>query len=283
VTEFFDGLNKLFKYDPGNRGLLDYIPNVDLGKLAKELDSIEKAVVVTGFPILAKEKGETDGPSGAVNIARALKISGKEVCLVTDTCSYEIVKQSAAVFGLNVAIYNVPAENSEKYCKKLLKEFGPSHVIAIERPGKINGSFRNMKGNKIDHLVSDTDGLLCEAGIITIAVGDGGNELGMGNLKKYAAASGLSFADTICDYPLVAGISNWWGWGIGALISLNLGRNILPSYEDEEKLLKAMLSAGAIDGINHEPIMSVDGISFEDNMKFLMGINELLNNALQKL
>ena len=282
MKEFYDELNKLFKYDPGNRGLLKFVPDADLGKLSEELASAERVIVVTGFPILSKGKGETDGPSGALNIARALKISGKEVCLATDECNYEIVRQTAQAANLSVNTYNIPAENSEEHCLKLIEEFSPSHVIAIERPGKINGTFRNMNGHIIDHLVSDTDSLLMCKNTVTIAVGDGGNELGMGNLKEYAMEAGVAFADTNCDYPLVAGISNWWGWGIAALISLNMGENILPSYEEEESYLKAMLSAGAIDGINHEPQMSVDGISFEDNAKFMMEIHKLVDSALNR-
>ena len=279
MKEFYGKLNKLFKYDPGKRRLLEYVPDVDMAKLSKELENIERAVIVTGFPILSKGKGETDGPSGAVNIARALKISGKEICLVTDPCSYEIVRETAAALNLYVDIENVPAENSGEYCRKLLDEFNPSHVIAIERPGKIKGHFHNMNGDIIDHLVSDTDGLF-GGGAVTIAVGDGGNELGMGNLKEYALEAGVTFSDLNSDYPLVAGISNWWGWGIAALISLNMGENILPAYEEEKSLLEAMLSAGAIDGIVHEPQMSVDGISFEENAKFMMDIHKLVDEAL---
>ena len=282
MKEFYNGLNELFKYDPGKRGLLEFIPRPDLAKLSGELATIERAIIVTGFPILAKGKGETDGPSGAANIARALKISGKDVCLVSDDCSYELVRASAAVFDLPVKTYNVPRANSEEYCRDLLNEFGPSHVISIERPGKINGHYRNMGGHLIDHLVSDTDSLFSDPATVTIAIGDGGNELGMGNFKECAAEAGVAFADLTCDYPLAAGVSNWWGWGIAALISLNMGRNILPSYEEEERILKAMLSAGAIDGITKETQMSVDNISFEDNMEFLRNINQLVDGALDR-
>lgn len=280
MDKFYNELNELFKYDPGKRGIVDKMPPADLAALKAELKKAERVLIITGFPILPSGIGETDGPTGAVNIALSMHLSGKACALVTDESTYEILKESAEEFGLNCPVYNVPKADAPAYCKSILDEFCPSHIIAIERPGKISGHYRNMKGILIDDFVSDTDCLFEQFTGPTIAVGDGGNELGMGGLKKYVDDA-ASFADIPSDYPLVAGVSNWWGWGIGALISLNLGKNILPSLEDEERLLRRAVATGAIDGVSKLPEATVDGVSLEGNLEFLKKIHDMLNKELK--
>ena len=280
MDKFYEELNDLFKYDPGNRGLPGKMPAADLAGIREELRKSKKVLVVTGFPILPTGIGETDGPTGAVNIARSLGLAGKDCALVTDDATFEILKAAVEAFALSVPIYSVPKDDAGYYCKKLLESFAPGHIIAIERPGKIAGKYRNMRGMIIDEFVSDTDCLFEYFKGVTIAIGDGGNELGMGSLKKYAD-NPESWADSVCDFPMVAGISNWWGWGLGALISLDLGKNILPTTEEEERLLCACVSAGAIDGVSKKQEATVDGVSLEDNLGFLSKIHNLLNKELK--
>ncbi|MFR8330018.1 MAG: glutamate cyclase domain-containing protein [Clostridium fessum] len=63
-------------------------------------------------------------------------------------------------------------------------------------------------------------------------MGDGGNEMGMGTFRREILA-GVPHGELICtaeaaDLTLASGVSNWWGWGIASLLSLELGRNLLP-------------------------------------------------------
>lgn len=280
MSKFYEELNELFNYDPGNRGLPGKIPPADLAGIREELRAATKVLIVTGFPILPSGVGETDGPTGAVNIARALILSGKDCALVTDSATFDILKATAVAFGLNCPVYNVPLDGADGYCKNMLERFAPSHIIAIERPGKIAGNYRNMRGMIIDEFVADTDCLFDYFSGVTIAIGDGGNELGMGSLKQYAGSPN-DWADKPSDYPMVAGISNWWGWGIGALISLELGKNILPTLEEEELILVAAVKVGAIDGVSKKQEVTVDGVSLEDNLEFLQKIHNLLNKELK--
>jgi len=279
MDNFYDKLNTLFTYDPGNRGLPALMPPADLAGIFSELKKAERVLIVSGFPILPTGIGETDGPPGAVNIAAAIKAAGKKAALLSDAASYEILKAGAEFAQINCPIFNIKGDSAEADCTEALEIFNPTHIIAIERPGKINGHFRNMRGMVIDEFVADTDCLFDIFKGVTLAIGDGGNELGMGSLRAYAKEAEY-WADKAADFPMVAGVSNWWSWGLAALISISIGKNILPTPEEEEGLLRACVSAGAIDGVSKEQAATVDGISLEDNIAVLLKIHELVDEYL---
>ena len=125
-------------------------------------------------------------------------------------------------------------------------------------------------------MISDTDCLLLGGKAVTIAIGDGGNELGMGALRSYIEAGvpcgELICADLAADYTLAAGVSNWWGWGIAALLSLRLGRDLLPSDGQESRLLDAVVRAGGVDGVTRRRECTVDSLSLEQNLDVLRAL-----------
>lgn len=70
----------------------------------------------------------------------------------------------------------------------LLDRFRPSQVVAIERPGSAADGHRySMRGEILDDLVPAADRLLTpptRRDYETLAIGDGGNELGLGALRE---------------------------------------------------------------------------------------------------
>ena len=116
-------------------------------------------------------------------------------------------------------------------------------------------------------------------GITTIAIGDGGNELGMGKvyskLIDHVKNGHLICATISSDYLLVAQVSNWGGHVLVAALSILSGQILLHDEDMERKLLKVLIDEGAVDGLTKKNMMTVDGLSMEENFLFL---NELLQS-----
>ncbi len=274
-------IEDIVRQDPGGRGLMSGLPRENLPALAEELLKAERVLVVTGFPITGCGVGETDGPPGAVNLAALLRGLSKTVCLVTDPPSAALVAAGRDLLCPDVPVECVPLEGGGEFCRALLRAFAPTHVIAIERPGKgRDGHFHNARGQFIDAMTADTDPLLQGGSAVTIAIGDGGNELGMGALRPYIEAGvphgALVCADQPADFTLAAGVSNWWSWGVAALLSLRLGRSLLPSDEQEAALVSAVVDADGVDGVTRRHECTVDSLSLEQNLDVLRALRALV-------
>ncbi len=149
----------------------------------------------------------------------------------------------------------------------------PIHVgIAVERPeSAIDGHRYSMRGEMLDDLVPAADRLL-EPGFprpyATIAIGDGGNELGLGSLrqalKDRITHGELIFCATAADHVIPAGISNWGAFALVATLSLLTGQRLLRPVEHEHTVLEALVGAGAVDGCTRKNEISVDGIAWPD-------------------
>ncbi|MEA4919990.1 MAG: DUF4392 domain-containing protein [Clostridiaceae bacterium] len=273
MRSLFERLERILSFDPGQRGLLGWLPSPEIERAAELLKSAEDILIVTGFPIMGMGIGETDGPVGAASLAKACFMAGKKAYIVTDSYSSDIVKACLrGVMAENCPVYVLDIDKGESGCVKLVRRLKPSLIVAIERPGKgHDGHFHNMHGNIIDNMVADTDALL-KAGIPTIAIGDGGNELGMGNyydiIRERVPSGAVIGARETSDAALVCGVSNWWGWGLAAVLSGLYGKDCLTSADEEYGALRLMVQAGGVDGVLKKQIMSVDGIE-------LGGISEI--------
>lgn len=266
MNTFYRQLSEILSFDPGQRGLLPHIPQPDWAGAARLLESARSILIVTGFPIAAAGVGETDGPIGAVSLACALHRGGRTVTLATDRYSEALTAGCLQALGLqpSVGLFRVEMTGGEQSCGALLRTVRPDLIIAIERPGKgTDGHFHNMRGGVIDQMAADTDSLLC-CGLPSIAVGDGGNELGMGNhmaqIARFVPHGDLIAAQKPSTVPIVCGISNWGGWALSALWSACLGQDLMTTAVQEEALLRACVDAGGVDGVLGQAILSVDGL-----------------------
>ncbi|MGE5630111.1 MAG: DUF4392 domain-containing protein [Caulobacteraceae bacterium] len=281
-------IERVIKNDIGCRGLGDAVIVDDLIKAAEELYGSSKILIVTGFCILEPLCGETDGPLGAVSLAGALEQLGKTVMLLTDSYSEKIVRACKRAKGIKAEVAVVPFHGANGFCRLLLDSFKPNHIVAVERPGKAkNGRFYSMRGNDLTNVVPDTDilfELAGELGIKTTAVGDGGNELGMGKVKDIVVRSlkngATIVAEASADYAIVAGVSNWGAHGLEAMLSVLEGRLLLHDSSIEKSIIKAMINAGAVDGCTGKGEPTVDGLSLEVNIDILKKLRKLVTENL---
>ena len=77
---------------------------------------------------------------------------------------------------------------------------------------------------------------------------------------------------------MVASVSNWGGYGLVAALSRLSKKNLLPSIEQENEWLEAIVEAGAVEGMSGEPKPWVDGFPPDENSVCLRDLHALLAN-----
>lgn len=284
---FFKKLDEAMRYDPGNRGLLANAPANPLDRLQESLAKITGVVILTGFPVrlgLHNFTGETDGPLGAANLAFAFESIGVPVWLLTDEEAYWVVNAAVTRRGCKCRPLMLPKYEADEFIAAQLDAIKPSHVLTIERPGKArDGHYHNMRGGIIDAMFVDASSIIeaaRERGITTISIGDGGNEIGMGALaetiEKYVPHGEAICAREVADIALISGVSNWWGWGVSALLSRMYGINLLPSDDMERGMLHEMVLAGSVDGCTKKPEETVDNLPMEVHLGVLSNVRSAM-------
>ena len=245
------------------------------------LDNPGKVFIVTGFYILSAKAAETDGPPGAVAIGNALHELGYEVIYVTDT---HCTKMLEAISTPNSRIIEFPIVNqsiSTQTAEQILKEENPDLLISIERCAPAtDGRYRNMRDMEITNQTAKID-LLFENHSATVGIGDGGNEIGLGNLYAEVNKSEdlVGFpAKTKVSKLIISSVSNWGGYGLVAALSILKNKNLLLSVEDDTANIQKIVSMGAVDGFSGENINKVDGFTLDENSAFLKELHALIAN-----
>lgn len=287
----FQEIENTFSEDEGNRGISKRLNSYDdyyQGLLS--LYSGERMLIVTGFTVPICGVGESDGPLGAVALAKALEDLGKEVLIVTDGYSKKILEGLRSVKGIDARVYTVPMNVKEAELLRILIDFEPTHMIAIERPGKgIDGKYHSMGGEDITAYVADLDPLMEMAKaqkIITLAIGDGGNEMGMGKIRDqgvtYVDKGDLIFATSAAEFLILAGVSNWGAYGLVAGLSILSGMDLLQEAKEEVHLLKTLTELGGVDGCSRRQAMTVDGLSLGSNLTLLAKLKKIIQKNLSE-
>lgn len=282
-------IETLARRDPGGRGLTSAAGKGHLLASATELLRGERFILVTGFCIRSALIGETDGPSGTLALADALRRLGKDVVLVSDAYSADLLQAGAHVLGepFPLLSLSLPQAEADREILALLASFAPTHVVAIERPGSATDGHRySMRGEILDDLVPAADAFLqppLPRTYRTVAIGDGGNELGMGSLRSELQGrvmhGDLIFCATEADFAIPAGISNWGAYALVAALSLLAGRWLLRPPQDERAILETMVAVGAVDGCTKKNEVSVDGLPWDDYARTLIDINTAFARA----
>ena len=291
----------LIRHDPGQRGLSSLAPADDLPPAAASLLRGERILIVTGFCIRAAMIGENDGPPGALALADALHRLGKKVTLITDRHSAGLLAAAEPLFKTQdddspassqpFPIISLPDAQrlADRQIDEIVRTHRPTHVLAIERPGSaLDGHRYSMRGERLDDIVPAADRLMPPAeqrNYTTIAIGDGGNELGLGalrsRLKNRVAHGELIFCATPADYVIPAGVSNWGGHALVAALSVLSGRSLLRPVMHEQRVLETLLAAGAVDGSLRRRALSVDGIGWHEYAQILTALHHAVDAALQ--
>ena len=248
------------------------------------LDHPGRVAIITGFYILTAGQHETDGPPGAIAMGNALQELGSQVTYVTDCHTAPMMrkwlKDSAEVVDFPIAA----EKESREAASQLLADLRPDLLITIERCGRnANDVYLNMLSRDITEYTARLD-YLFEHGVPSVGIGDGGNEIGMGNVAEH-----IPPVDRLPDEPAIstvdrlvlASVSNWGGYGLVAAISRLVGRNLLPSIEEDARLIAEMVDDGAVDGGSGQNRYYVDNFTLEENAELLGLLHKRVDEALK--
>lgn len=241
---------------------------------ARRILELEKGTILltTGFYVAGH--AETDGPLGTVVLAKALEKQGFYPVVITD----EFCRGFFEAADLEVCYVDVE-DGAEKY-EALLEKFAPTALISIERCGRnVKNDYANMRGVSIKEYTARTDWLFIQArkqGIPTFGVGDGGNEIGMGNLKEVISGKlELVPCKVKVDTLVIATVSNWGAYAIAAYIQKMTGTKVLPGFSEIKEYLSLIVNMGSVDGVTKEQTLSVDGFSLDVEKEILDGLKTL--------
>ena len=236
------------------------------------LDHLGTVIVATGFYIPAGAAPETDGPPGAIALGRVLGALGSRVIYLTDAYTAPLL---GGLLGPREQVIEFPFADHEEswlHAGDLVRSLAPTLTIAVERCGLTDeGVYRNMRGIDVSSYHAKID-YLFRVHEASIGIGDGGNEIGMGNL-----AAAIPMAMPMVGRPcattttrlVIPSVSNWGAWGIIAAMSRLRGENLLPSVRDARDLTVQAVALGAVDGTTCRRTESVDGFSLEENDRVL--------------
>ena len=245
------------------------IPSDYLNRSAEiVLSNVGKVFITTGFYILTAGTIETDGPPGAIALGNGLEKLGYEVVYITDSYASKFLDEYRSHKSRLIDFPICSDEESGKYSKTLLAEEKPTILISIERCGRSHdGLYRNMRNLSITEYTAQIDRLF-DLHNTTIGIGDGGNEIGMGNVFKAVEKSSHLVetpAITKVSELIISSVSNWGGYGLLAQLSQATGINLLPNIVDEKDMIEGMVNLGAVDGVTGKSVYQVDGFELNQN------------------
>ncbi len=230
---------------------------------------LEKGVVFlyTGFYVGGF--AETDGPIGTYFLACVLNSLGYKSVIITDKFCKDYFKEIETLY--------IPLEGySEEYYKTIIDEYNPICHFSIERCGKnADGEYANLRGVSVSKFTAPVDDLyaLGAKSRPTFAIGDGGNELGMGNFAE-SVIKHLSLNPCIVssDFPIIATVSNWGAYGFMAY----LDKTLVPSFDEVDEYLGYIVALGSVDGVKVKNQKTVDGKDWSIEKKILEDLKKAL-------
>ncbi len=280
--------------DPGHRGLArdphDNLFTATAGDFQTACRSLADhpspgVYLTTGFFIASAlpPAFETDGPLGVIFLQRALLGCG----IHTVPCVEGEVSSSLVA--------------ARDYCDLPVVDVGPgwcTHYVVIERSGPgAGGRHYSMRGQDITehydprftssfkppkrHLKHPP------RREVTIGIGDGGNEIGMGKIPHETVVKNIPNGDLIhcrvpTDHLIVAGVSNWGAYALAAGIYVLRGVKPPADLFDpdrEREILEVMVREGPlVDGVTGQQTATVDGLTWEEYATPLIRIREILES-----
>lgn len=208
--------------------------------------------VCTGFPVA--NSFETDGPAGALALCDHLQSLNRPIRFIAGSTLVDILADRFPHWPLQS--YN--ADDAAREAETLLAQEQPGLIIVIERPGaNVDGRYYNMAGKDISADCAPFEPYLAKANCPVIGIGDGGNEIGMGNLKHVVCHFAIKGAEAGCDELIVADVSNWGTYALIAMSELLTETAPLMNL-DSRKILEDLVSLGAVDGVTHRPVPTED-------------------------
>ncbi len=244
-------------------------------ELTRRVRPGDVVVIATGLPTYPWFSGEQDGPVGAATLARALVLGlAARPVIVTEAIHVEMCRAAVRGAGLyardpddalrlpttaGIVAFPTDPEQAESDAVRLLQHLRPAAMVAIERPGaNEHGHYHGAKGFRLTDHCAKVDVLFEKgraAGVHTIGIGDGGNELGCAVIKDtvvakvpYAATCKCPCGGTVVpafvpDQLVIAAISNWGAYGVEAALALLLDRREVLHGRDVDRRVHELCAA----------------------------------------
>jgi hypothetical protein len=263
--------------------------------------------------------GETDGPPGAAVLARALKVGLKaRVILLCEAGVTDVLRRACRAAGLavgdsatdpsgvagaprSVSIMPFPhhPEEAQRKACDLLDQNESAAIITIEKigPNRV-GVYHSGVGSDISASLAKVDVLVAEAqrrGVLTIGIGDLGNEIGFGLIQDVVREVVPRANECLCpchegiacDVPVdclvVASVSNWGAYGVVAALAAMTGQlELSHTAEVEKEMIFQCCRAGAVDGSTTGPTFVVDGLSWETHCKMVDILGTIVSVSLSE-
>ncbi|MGB0966923.1 MAG: glutamate cyclase domain-containing protein [Halocynthiibacter sp.] len=322
ITRLDNRLDQLVNIDVGERGVEHLFEAARalqggslIGAAADALMNVPQdgTVILTTGSVsrawITPDLGENDGPSGAAAVARALVLERNTTCIMlceeTLLPAIQGVMAASGLFPVTLEQahiaradkslativmlpYAVDDATGKAQATQMLDDLKPDLLFSTERVGRNEeGIYHSMRGIDYGMGRARVDFLFDEAldrGIPVVAVGDGGNEIGMGKVADHVKAhvayggtcqcgcGGGIGAVTGCDVLVTAACSNWGCTAIVAAMAARAGNaKLLHTPEREALLLDTMVRAGLINSTHGIIDDSVDGFPRDSHI----GVAEL--------
>ncbi len=239
-------------------------------RAARHLRDCSGTVLIgTGFPVA--DTFETDGPVGAMALYQVLAELGATPIIA---CGAPLAHALAGEYAvLELSACDLEAAREEAATQ--LRALQPQALVAIERPGLAADSrYYNMHGEDITGNCKYFDPFISHANCPTIAIGDGGNEIGMGNIASTLAGLKINASITGCDELLVADVSNWGAYGLIAFLALWAKRDLLASISPVQ-LLNYLSIHGSVDGVTRGNTLTEDGLEVGEGLRVIEQLRAL--------
>jgi hypothetical protein len=245
--------------------------------------------LITGFFVPGGDPpaAETDGPAGAALMASAFTQAGLPCRLATDTGCRNACRTALDAAGARTVPVDAvaPDETTDPLAGRWRRE-GIDWVIAIERCGPAaDGHPRNMRGTDISAHAAPLDRLFSAGPWRTIAIGDGGNEIGMGCVPRPLIARHVPLGEQIgcvvpADFLIAAGVSHWGAYALLAALA-----QLRPEWSDamqaaldpalDQAVIDAMVREGpAVDGVSLKRQSTIDALAMDVHHAVLEAVQE---------
>lgn len=284
-------------------------------KLCATVKEGDFVYIMTGFVLRPYKKAEMDGIVSSMLLCRALvKAFGAKPVIVCPEDNLEAVKSLSTCVGLHlfedmeelkempvsmgVITFTKDADKAEAQADEIIARATPSAVISIECPGANElGYYHNAVGLDVTALEAKQDVLfdkLQAMGVLNIAIGDLGNEIGMGTisdtLEKYipyarrgacnCGCGGGIAVRTKADNIITATVSDWGCYAmIAAIAFLMEDIDIMHTADLEKEAVVCASRSGMIDMYGWL-IPAIDGFGLGINLPIVALMGESVKSAL---
>lgn len=279
-------------------------------KLCQAVGKDSPVFILTGFVLLPHKKPEMDGMISSMLLARALVVAfGAKPIIICPEDSIEAIKKCSSVVGLHIyedidTVMELPlsmgviaftkdTDEAQKQAEGLLAKITPAAVISVETPAaNACGVYHNAVGVDVTAYEAKTDvlwNLMRQRGILNIAIGDLGNEIGMGAIGDHIQAyvpftakgecqcgcGGGILANSTTDNIITATCSDWGCYGLmAALAYLKRDMEILHREDMEAEVMRVAARSGVID-MTGSLLPGIDGF----NVRMNTGIVSLMRQC----